>query len=560
MFFVNGMGLTGEKQVVVMKKLFVTGLAAFAAVSFGVIPAQAKEEKMEAGIYVDDIDISGMTKSEAEEAIDAYVAAYGDAQITLHAPEEGEIKTSAAELGLKWGNREILEEAAYFGRDGDILQCYKELRDLEYKNKVYRVNFDFDKSKIRELIEENADQYDREAVNASLKKTEDGFEVTGGQSGFVVDREGTAESVYTYLTDEWTGSACDLEMQVEMQEPQGSAEDLEKVKDVLGTFTTSFSTSGGARSENVINGCRLLSGITLYPGEEISTLEALIPFSEENGYYMAASYLNGQVVDSLGGGICQVSTTLYNAVLQAELEVVERYNHSMIVTYVDPSADAAIAESSGKDFKFKNNLDYPIYIDGYTTPEKEITFTIYGMETRDSGREVIYESEVLERIVPDTEVIYTDASMPVGYCSVQSAHIGYKARLWKIVKENGTEVSREQVNSSSYMKAPRSATVGVATEDPGAYNAIMAAVASGSVDQVKAVSGAYRGGDPAQIQAAAEAAQQAAAAKAAADQAAADQAAAEQAAADQAAAEQAAAEQAAAEQAAQQQEAPPPAE
>ena len=96
----------------------------------------------------------------------------------------------------------------------------------------------------------------------------------------------------------------------------------------------------------------------------------------------------------------------------------------------------------------------------------------------------------------------------------------------------------------------------VATEDPGAYNAIMAAVASGSVDQVKAVSGAYRGGDPGQIQAAAAAAQQAAAEKAAADQAAAEQAAAEQ-----AAAEQAAAEQAAAEQAAQQQpEAPPPAE
>ena len=138
-------------------------------------------------------------------------------------------------------------------------------------------------------------------------------------------------------------------------------------------------------------------------------------------------------------------------------------------------------------------------------------------------------------------MIYTDASLPVGYCTVQSAHVGYKARLWKIVKENGQEVSREQVNSSSYMKAPRSATVGVATEDPGAYNAIMAAVASGSVDQVKAVAGAYRGGDPGQIQAAAAAAQQAAAAKAAADQAAAAQAAAEQA-------------------AQQQPEAPPPAE
>ena len=428
-------------------------------------------------------------------------------------------------MGLQWGNQEILDEAASFGRDGDILQCYKELRDLEYQNKVYKISFDFDKDKIHSLIEENAAQYDQEAVNATLQKTENGFEITEGQSGRVVDRDGTTDAVYDYLINEWDGGACDLDMQVEMSEPQGTVEDLEKVKDVLGTFSTSYSTSGGARSANVANGCSLINGRTLYPGEEFSAYEAVSPFTADNGYQMAGSYLNGQVVDSLGGGICQVSTTLYNAVLRAELEVTERYNHSMIVTYVDPSADAAIAESSGKDFKFKNNLDYPIYIEGYTTPDKQITFTIYGVETRDSGREVIYESEVLERTEPDTEVIYTDAAQPVGYCSVQSAHIGYKARLWKVVKENGEEVSREQVNSSTYMKAPRSATVGVATEDPGAYNAIMAAVASGSVDQVKAVAGAYRGGDPAAIQAASEAAQ--AAAEAAAAQAAADAAAAQ---------------------------------
>ena len=202
--------------------------------------------------------------------------------------------------------------------------------------------------------------------------------------------------------------------------------------------------------------------------------------------------------------------------LRAELEVTERYNHSMIVSYVDPSADAAIAESSGKDFKFKNNTDYPIYIEGRTTSDKQITFTIYGVETRDSNREVSYESVVLERIVPDTEVIYTDASQPVGYCAVQSAHVGYKAQLWKVVKENGVEVSREQVNSSTYMKAPRSATVGVATEDPNAYNAIMAAVATNSIDQVKAVAGAYKAAADA---AAAEAAAQQAAQQAQAEQA-----------------------------------------
>ena len=494
------------------KKLSVMASMALAAAAFFIMPVQAKEGKIVSGIYAEDIDLSGLTEAEAREAIEAYVATFGDAQITLRAPEEGGFTVSAADFGLKWGNQEILDEAASFGRDGDILQCYKELHDLEYQNKVFKISFDFDKDKIHSLIEENAAQYDQEAVNATLQKTESGFEITEGQSGRVVDRDGTTDAVYDYLTEEWDGGACDLDMQVEMSEPQGTVEDLEKVKDVLGTFSTSYSTSGGARSANVANGCSLINGRTLYPGEEFSAYEAVSPFTADNGYQMAGSYLNGQVVDSLGGGICQVSTTLYNAVLRAELEVTERYNHSMIVTYVDPSADAAIAESSGKDFKFVNNTNSPIYIEGITTPGKQITFTIYGVETRDSNREVIYESVVLERNVPEEEVIYANESLPLGYCSVQSAHVGYKAQLWKVVKVDGVEVSREQVNSSAYNKSPRNATVGTATADPEAYNAIMAAIATNSIDQVKAVAGAY------QAQADAAAAQAAAAAAAAEQQ------------------------------------------
>lgn len=503
-----------ERQGYFMKRLsvvFPVVLAVMMAIS---MPVYAKEDKIQSGIYVNDMNLSGMTTDEARQMIESYVDSYGSAQVTLHAVDEGAIVTTASELGLKWGNEEILDEATSFGWDGDILRCYKELKDLEYQNKVYEVRFDFDKDKIRTFIEENAGQYNQEAVNATLTKTETGFQVTEGQSGIIVDTEASTDTVYNYLLNEWNGGECDIDLVVSVDEPAGTAEELAKVKDVLGTFTTSYSTSGGSRSANVANGCRLINGTTLYPGEEFSAYETVSPFSEANGYYMAGSYLNGQVVDSLGGGICQVSTTLYNAVLRAELEVTERYNHSMIVTYVDPSADAAIAESSGKDFKFKNNTEYPIYIEGTTTSDKHITFTIYGVETRDSNREVSYESVVLERINPDTEVIHADESRPVGYCSVQSAHIGYKAQLWKVVRENGVEVSREQVNSSSYMKAPRSATVGVATEDPGAYDAIMAAIATNSIDQVKAVAGAYKAAADAQA-AEAAAAQAAAEAQAA---------------------------------------------
>ncbi len=169
----------------------------------------------------------------------------------------------------------------------------------------------------------------------------------------------------------------------------------------------------------------------------------------------------------------------------------------MIVTYVNPSADAAIAESAGKDFKFINNTEAPIYIEGISTDDKNITFTIYGMETRDSGRQVIYESEVISQTYPDTEVIYPNASLPVGSISVQSAHIGYKANLWKVVKENGQEVSREQVNSSSYKMTPRTATVGVATEDPNIYNQMMEAIGTNSIDYVKSVVAALGAGEAA---------------------------------------------------------------
>ena len=497
------------ERLVFMRKLSMAIPVIIAVAAVMVMPVNARENKIESGIYADDIDLSGMTTGEAEEAIEEYVASFGGAEITMNAVDGATIVTTASELGLKWGNRAILDECTHFGRDGDILRCYKELKDLQHQNKVYKVCFDFDKARIRELIEENAKQYDKEAVNATLTKTEDGFAITEGQSGIVVDTEASTNAVYDYLTGDWDGTSCAVDLAVEVEEPEGRAEDLAKVKDVLGTFTTSYSTSGKSRSANVANGCSLINGTTLYPGEEFSAYEAVAPFTADNGYYMAGSYLNGQVVDSLGGGICQVSTTLYNAVLLAELTVTERYNHSMIVTYVDPSADAAIAESSGKDFKFVNSTDYPIYIEGSTTPDKEITFTIYGVETRDSDREVSYESVVLERMVPEEEIIYADESQPVGYCVVQSAHIGYKAQLWKVVREGGVEVSREQVNSSSYMKVPRSATVGVASPDEGARNAIMAAIATNSVDAVKNVAGAYKAAaDAAAAQAAAAAAAQ----------------------------------------------------
>lgn len=473
-----------------MEKFFrQLGIVAFSCVLFlGVcMNVQAQEEyTIRDGIYISGMDVGGMTAEEAEAAIEDYVDSIKPAIITLNTANEGEVQVTAGDLGITWVNRDIVKEATGIGQEGNVIVRYKMMKDLQQDNIYYELEFAFDEDAIRQILEEKCVKYDSEAVNASLSRVDGAFVIEDGQNGYALDVDASTQLVYDYMLGEWEHQPCTIELVVNEVLPQGTAEQLAQVTDVLGSFTTSYSSSGTARSANVANGCKLINGVTLYPGEEFSTLELITPFTTENGYYPAASYANGKVVDSLGGGICQVSTTLYNAVLLSELEVTERFNHSMIVAYVDPSADAAIAESADKDFCFVNNTDYPIYVEGITK-NKKITINIYGKETRSSDREVKYVSEVLEVIHPGADVIYADEGHNIGYIVTESAHVGYKAKLWKVVMENGVEVERTLVNSSSYKMTPRYATVGVATADPNAKNEIMAAIGTSSIDHVRNV-------------------------------------------------------------------------
>lgn len=474
------------------------GIAAVVACIF-VIQANVRasendEEYIHNGIFIGDIDVSGMKKEEASAAVQAYIDSLKEVPITLNAVGGNQVTVTAGDMGIAWANPEVLDDAFGLGKQGNIIKRYKALKDLEHNTKKYDIALAFNDDQINTLLTEQCAQYDVEAEDAHLRRENGQFIIEGGQTGEKVDIAASASALTSFLQDGWDKSAAQVDLVVRTDEPKGSKEDLEKVKDVLGTFTTSYSTSGADRSANVANGCSLINGTTLYPGEEFSAYETVSPFSEENGYHLAGSYLNGTVVESLGGGICQVSTTLYNAVLLAEMQVTERHNHSMEVSYVQPSADAAIAESAGKDFKFVNNTEYPIYIEGYTA-DKKITFTIYGVETRDPGHSVSFESEILSETRPDSDKIVADGSQPIGFVKVQSVHVGRTAKLWKITKENGQEVSREEVNSSSYMMVPRTATVGTATSDPVAAQMIQQAIATNNIDHVKGVAAALKAGD-----------------------------------------------------------------
>lgn len=435
------------------------------------------------GITVDGVDVSGMTESEALAQIQADVEEKKAAVITLQGKEDDQkVEVTAGDLGLYWSNPGVIDEIGAYGTASNIIARYKQNKDLEQHGMNFSIQLSVDKGTITDVINNQCASFNEEAKDATLSRDGSSFTIVPGQTGYVVDTTASADAVYSQLASGWNGQPLTVALTIDVDEPKGTEEELSQVKDLLGTFTTSYSSSGSSRCGNIANGTKLINGHTLYPGDEFSVLNALTPFTEENGYYLAGSYLGGQVVDSFGGGICQVSTTLYNALIRAEIQITERYNHSMIVGYVDPSMDAAIAESSGMDLKFKNNTEHPIYIEGYTSG-KSVTFNVYGVETRDAGRKVTFESEVLSKTEPTGQKVYTDASQPVGYIKSQSAHIGYKAQLWKIVTENGKQVSKEVFNTSTYNAEPASITVGTA----GTVSAeLSAAIAANDADAVRA--------------------------------------------------------------------------
>ena len=428
------------------------------------------------GVSIDKLDVSGMTREEALAALESYEKNLGGQSIKLGIGDNV-IEAKLSDLGVTFDNEDLVDEAIGVGHAGNIVKRYKDQKDLQHSGKTFPLSWQTNENTVRTYVENNCTKYDKKAQNASLTRENGAFNFVAGTEGLELNVDSAVRTISDYLENSWTSDNTEvLNLETQVTEPEGSAEELANIKDLLGSFTTSFSTSGSNRCKNVSSGASHINGTVLYPGEEFSAYETVSPFTEANGYAMAGSYLNGEVVDSMGGGICQVSTTLYNAVLRAELNVTERSPHSMTVHYVDLSEDAAIA-GTYKDFKFVNSTESPIYIEGYTTSDKKITFNIYGKETRDKNRTISFESQMVSE-TPATTILQEDAGQGIGYKAVSSkGSSGYVAELYKIVKVNGVETDRIKVNKSTYKGTNRVVTYGTAG-DPTLSENLRAAIAA----------------------------------------------------------------------------------
>ncbi len=436
----------------------IVSLLLFFAGDKAVASAEEKDNTICKGVFIDEVDVSGMTREQAKEAVDQFVEGLKNKGIAVMVGEDVVYSTMGA-LGYKAEENEDIDQALALGKSGNLIKQYKDIKDIEQGSIIYPLSFTADEAKIKDLVEKDVSAYNIKPTNAKVSRKNGEFVYTEHVVGSKVNVDKTTAKIKEAVMS-WNRQDLIVDAVVEDDMPEYTKEDVEQCKDLLGSFTTDFSTSTADRAGNVANGARLINNTVLYPGDTFSAYKLLTPFTKENGYFVAGAYLQGKVIDSVGGGACQVTTTLYNSVLQSELEVVERQPHSMTISYVDLSRDAAIA-GTYKDFKFKNNTDYPVLIEG-STRGRTITFKIWGKEDRDrKNRKIEFVTVVLSETPPPADDITKDPTQPTTYQKVtQAAHTGYKAELYKVVYENGIEVSRTLVNKSNYSAAPKYVTIG----------------------------------------------------------------------------------------------------
>ena len=217
----------------------------------------------------------------------------------------------------------------------------------------------------------------------------------------------------------------------------------------MGQCTTDFNPGNKGRTTNVLLATDFCNGVFLMPGDVFSYNDSVGPRTYERGFKDATVYVGNSAEDGVGGGICQVSSTIYYAALRADLKIVERYAHSRMVTYVPLGEDATVAWGS-KDFKFENNTDFPMKV---VTSHKtnNLTVKLYGTQTVENK---VVKIETTQLSKTPFEVVYeVDETLAPGTESVKSnGYTGYKTESYRVVYIDGKEVSRTFENKSTYKK------------------------------------------------------------------------------------------------------------
>lgn len=419
----------------------------------------SQESVFPRGVTLAGMDLEGKTLAEAKAMAEEYVQARKDRAVTFTVLEVNPYYYNGHMLGVTWNNPEIVNEFSSAFCTGNFVEQYTNQKDYEANPLDFELDLTCDEEFLRSEVATICEAHTSDAVSPTCHVENGQMVVQAGSIGRVFDVEAVAQECINRVNDYSSTELVTYDFPCTESHPEFEPDLLSFEWSVLGEYSTN-NLGGESRSHNISWSAQNMNGTIVMPGMQASAMHNLYgDVSEAGGYKSAPTYQNGQQVDDISGGICQTTSTLYNALLRAEMKIVYRSKHSMLVSYVPPSLDAMVSTAGG-DFIFENNSEYPIYIESYTWNDT-LVVRIWGKETRPANRTVQYVSELLAIEWPDPlyNVVVDNSKTTYGLVFVGQkisaeveAHPYVSSRSLKIVYVDGVEQSREVLTSDTYKK------------------------------------------------------------------------------------------------------------
>lgn len=404
------------------------------------------------GIVIEGVDVSGRSLNEVLTSLRAHEEELrGQIDVTIACGSQT-WNITPDDLDYRTDYETVVRNAFQLGREGTVREKYEAIRQLNQSGMQFTVDRGYDVSLLKIITDQIADELTQPVVNARVADFDVdtlAFTFTDAAEGRYVNADQLYQDALSALQSGTGGQTLVVYQQT--VSPTVTRGQLEGTFGQITEARTSTSGSNENRLRNIELALEALNGVCVSPGETFSFNATVGQRTKERGYRSAGAFVDGLVSEEVGGGICQVSTTLFNAVAKANLTITARQPHSRLVQYVDEGKDAAVSWPY-QDFKFTNNTEYPVYlVAGMNENKNRCIISVYG-QLLPNGMSIVIDSEVTEILEPGEDKYEYTTRLATGVKElVEDAREGCKAVAYKIyLDRNEKEIKREVLCRSTY--------------------------------------------------------------------------------------------------------------
>ncbi|OPY57754.1 MAG: Vancomycin B-type resistance protein VanW [Pelotomaculum sp. PtaU1.Bin035] len=403
------------------------------------------------GVTIAGIPLGGLNSAEAAKILENAIST--PVSDTLELKDSGEIYLiKLSDIEGRYDYLSTAEQALEYSNEGKGVNQLISILRLRAAPVNMAIKIAYSEEKLANSIKNVQKEWDKLPKDAEVKLSNDKVIIVNEKNGYRVDFEKTLEQVRQALAE----GNLHTEASGYILKPGITSKELEGINTLLSEYVTSFDASASDRTHNITLANTALNGCLLKPGEVFSLNRRLGPRLAETGYLKAPAFIGNSLALDIGGGVCQIATTLYNAVLLADLPVLERYSHPSPVSYVSPGRDATIA-GDYLDLKFANNMDDPVYISS-TVESGTLTVRIFGAK-KSNSRVVKITSE--KTIIEPNVITYQDNTLEEGDTRIKDpGKIGYEAKVYREVAVGGQVESKALISTDYYKPTDKIIIIG----------------------------------------------------------------------------------------------------